>query len=109
MLNNFSQLGLSPGDFSRNTVACARPVETERVALPPVAGLCEPAAFLHDRQLDQYQNLSQLVLPESEWHGHPPKPCMMITPLEEAAKLRKVLISSNMACLIEEHRVPTDS
>jgi hypothetical protein len=82
----------------------AKSVEVDRIAIPSEAGCCEPRLFLREPYLQVYENIEGLLLPPSEWDALP-RPCLMISPSEEQ-KLRLRLVSSGMAVLLEEGRVP---
>ena len=83
----------------------ARDVVVDRISIPRHAGTCDPQQFLQDKYLDAYVRIDSLVLPVSEWLNPLPKPCLMIDPSQEQL-LRRRLVESGMAVLLEESLVP---
>ena len=83
-------------------------IDPTRVSLPKEAGSCNPEDFLLGRHRREYRNLERLIKPEESWELPLPRPCFMISPENEKV-LRERLVQSEMALLIDEAEVPTDS
>ena len=64
-------------DCVANSVALN--VESDRIALPPSAGLCKPWEFLDARRSDIVQNLQQIVVPNDRIESKLPQPCHRVT------------------------------
>lgn len=79
-------------------------VQSSRVALPKVAGVCDPTQLAHQCEAEMLNNSDQLVIEDIKPQAVP-KPCLMVDKVQESL-LRHRMVESGMAVLIPEDKVP---
>lgn len=103
-LHSFSQ-GSERTQYLDQLATVALPVTADCVSVPERAGAVDPTKYLSPERAKIMKDSSCLVLPEDEWPCPLPDVCHRVSPTEEA-RLRKLLIDSNMVGLVRAEEVP---
>ena len=101
LITRIQNSSYNPGSYSVEALqSSAMEVKPERMSLPSVAGIINPADHLKGSHLDQFKNMADTV-PIHDSPEEPIKPCLKISP-ENVVPVYRKLLDSGVGVLIPE-------
>ncbi len=101
LITRIHNSGYNPGSYSLEALqSSAMEVKPERMSLPSVAGIINPADHLKGEHREQFQNMAETI-PIHDSPEEPIKPCLKISP-ENVTPVYRKLLDSGVGVLIPE-------